>query len=319
LSIQFGTLSKIENIRDYWKHEARDFTNWLATPENLQRLADAIGCGALNLMATEAEAGDFRIDIVAQASDRDETVIIENQLERTDHDHFGKIMTYAAARDARTIVWIAKDFRDEHKLALEWLNRQNQAKAVPVAYFGIEIELWRIDQSAPAPRFNVVVQPNEYAKRVAEASEAAELSDTKRLQFDFWAAFRAFCESSAVPYSLPKPAPQHWYTLRVGRSGFDVGLTVNTRLKRIGCELYISGEKPKESFDRLLEQRSSIEASLGTSEIEWQRLDHGHASRIVEYHDGDIADRNSWHALFAWMKDRVEAYRSVFGPLVIRL
>lgn len=316
MSTQFGTLRKVENLRDYWKHEARDFTSWLADPENLQRLADAIGCGALDLIATEAEAGDFRIDIVAQASDRDETVIIENQLERTDHDHFGKIMTYAAARDARTIVWIAKEFRDEHRLALEWLNRQNQAMIAPVAYFGVEIELWCIDQSAPAPRFNVVVQPNEYAKRVSESGDAMELSATKRLQYDFWSAFREFCESSGVRYSLPKPAAQHWYTLRVGKSGFDVGLTVNTRSKRVACELYLSGENPKGSFDALQEQRSSIEASLGTSEIEWQRLDHRHASRIVEYRDGDISDRNSWQGLFGWMKDRVEAFRSVFGPLV---
>lgn len=314
----FGKLNKVTNLRDYWEHEAHDFTRWLAHPDNLRALADALGIGDLEPIQVEANAGDFRIDIVARITDRDETVIIENQLEKTDHDHLGKLLTYSAARGATTMIWIAKEFREEHQLALEWLNKQNQSAEKPVSYFAVEIELWRINDSQPAPRFNVVVQPNEYAKSLSETGEPQEVSTTKRLQYDFWVAFKEYCESNAAAFSLKKPPAAHWYSISIGKSGYSIELTLNTKAHRIGCELYIHNSSTKEAFDALKQDRDAIERELKSS-LEWERLDHRQASRIIEYRPGDISKQDSWTELFSWLKERVEAFDRVFRRRIASL
>lgn len=152
-----GKLEKVE-LREAWVTEAGDFTPWLAQPENIQLLGETIGLEDLELAGQEQAVGPFRADIVCHATTDNSLVLIENQLERTDHNHLGQLMTYAAGLQAVTIIWVAAHFTDEHRAALDWLNDITDDT---FNFFGLEVELWKIGDSSPAPKFNVVSQPND--------------------------------------------------------------------------------------------------------------------------------------------------------------
>lgn len=156
-------LGRIErgDLRDAWPHEASDFTPWLA--EHISELGDALSL-ELELQNQEAPVGSFSLDLLARVSGTDHTAIIENQLEPTNHDHLGKLLTYAGGYDANVIIWVAKDFRDEHRQALDWLNQRTDDDT---GFFGVVVEVWRIDGSRPAPHFNVVAAPNEWRREAA--------------------------------------------------------------------------------------------------------------------------------------------------------
>ena len=149
--MKLGKLQKVD-LRKAWNHEALDFTNWLAKDENLKLLGDEIEI-ELQLIQTEASVGKFNVDILAEEENTGRKIIIENQLETTDHSHLGQIITYASGYDAEIIIWIVKDVRDEHKQAIDWLNEHTDSK---IGFFLIVIELWQIGDSLPAPKLNVV-------------------------------------------------------------------------------------------------------------------------------------------------------------------
>ena len=169
---QLGRLEKIKNIRDIWDTEDRDFTPWLAEENNIALLGDAIGL-SLEVEAQEKAVGPFRADILCKDTADDSWVLIENQLERTDHKHLGQLMTYASGLKAVTIVWLATKFTEEHRSSLDWLN---QITDDSFNFFGLEIELWKIDDSLIAPKFNVVSKPNDWSRSVVAASKSTELS-----------------------------------------------------------------------------------------------------------------------------------------------
>ena len=153
-----GTLERAANLRTYWPREERDFTPWLATSENLTLLAETFGIGERVLLQTAKKVGPFEADIYAKDGASGDIVVVENQLGRTDHGHLGKLLVYGSGLGAKTVVWIAAEFSDEYRNALDWLNETSQEG---VNYFGLEIELWRIGDSPAAPKFNLVCQPNE--------------------------------------------------------------------------------------------------------------------------------------------------------------
>ena len=183
-----GRLEKVD-LRDVWTSEASDFTPWLAREENLSVLADTLGL-ELELEAEEKAVGPFRADILCRDTGSNAWVLIENQLERTDHNHLGQLLTYASGLQAVTIIWIASRFTEEHRSTLDWLNRITDTG---FHFFGLEVELWRIGASSPAPKFNIVSKPNDWSRSVAQAARAmdeTELSETRILQRDYWAAFQ---------------------------------------------------------------------------------------------------------------------------------
>ena len=137
-------------LRAIWPHEARDFTPWLA--ENLIFLAKPLNM-ELELEATEKRVGDFRADIVCRNRVNNSRVVIENQFEKSNHPHLGKVLTYAAGLDAATIIWIAEEFRKEHRDVLNWLNRSTHAVLL---FFGVELKVSQIADSPYAPEFTVV-------------------------------------------------------------------------------------------------------------------------------------------------------------------
>ena len=163
-------LSKLERVplREAWKHEANDFTPWLAEEDNLNTLADALGLPDLELVATEHWVGEFKLDILCTSGD--DQVIIENQLEKTNHTHLGQILTYAAGTGAKKVIWVAESFRPEHVAALDFLNQNTTEE---LSFFAVEVELWRIGDSPLAPKFEVVAKPNDWAKSGREQTRVA--------------------------------------------------------------------------------------------------------------------------------------------------
>lgn len=229
--MKLGKIKRINDLRSVWQHETKDFSKWLAQECNLQQLSDAIGIDIV-LEECESSVGSFNVDLYAIEESAERRIIIENQLEDTNHDHLGKLITYASGKGAEVIVWIVKRARDEHRQAIEWLN---QNTGVKIGFFLVEIELWQIDDSAIAPKFNVVERPNDWAKQM---KNVASLSETKQLQLNFWQQLSEYIksnESFAKEFSARKAQPQHWYDLSVGSSSYHVSLTVNTQKKTFRC------------------------------------------------------------------------------------
>lgn len=288
-----GRITRIEDLRSIWPHEARDFSKWLAKEENLTLLSDEIGIDIV-LEELESAVGDFSVDLYAREEGSSRRIIIENQLEDTNHDHLGKIITYASGKGAEVIVWIVKHARDEHRQAIEWLNQHTDEN---IGFFLVEIELWRINDSVPAPKFNIVERPNDWAKTV---KAAGGLSETKKLQYEFWQAFCQYAFGKAdfaQQFSRRKALPQHWYDLSIGSSACHVGLTVNTVKKTIGAEIYIDDDKAL--FEKYKSRKQEIEAELNT-ELIWRVA--AKACRILAVNKGiDLQCREKWPEYFEWL------------------
>lgn len=309
----FGRLADVP-VRDYWRDEAKDFTPWLAQEENMKLLADTIEMELEPPFKVEEPVGPFRADIVAKEGDG--IVIIENQLSPTDHKHLGQLMVYATNRQAKAVVWIATKISDEYRKVLDWLNDNTPES---IAFYGLEVELWRIGDSLPAPRFNVVCEPNELTKiERGGGGVASEPTETKLLQREFWQALREQGEADPGPLSFRKPRPQHWYDLAVGRSGFHISLNARTMAKEVSCELYIAGRVGADlAFELLEEQKDEIEAKLGP--LEWKPLPGKGACRIVQRKEAEIEDREGWPELIGWLLERAKAFHAVFSPVVTSL
>lgn len=261
----------------------------------------------IELIQTEAGVGDFNADIVAKEVMNDRKIIIENQLERTDHDHLGKIITYAAGIDAEFIVWIVREVRAEHHQAVDWLNEHTDKN---INFFLLRMELWQIADSPPAPKFHVISQPNNWTKAVRNSVAEAELSETKLLQLEFWNGFKEFCETNEANFRLRATNPQHWYDISIGVSFAHIALTINTQRKEIACELYIPDSK--ELYYFLADSRQEIEESLGDS-LDWMELPEKKACRIKLSTEGDITVRDNWPACFDWLSQKAEKFISVLG------
>jgi hypothetical protein len=310
-SINLGTLSRVP-LRTAWQHEANQFTPWLSQADNLNALADALGLSELVCVATEHWVGDFKLDILC--TDGDDQVIIENQLEETDHKHLGQILAYAAGVGAKKVIWVADSFRPEHASALEFLNDNTTDE---LAFFGVRVELWRIGDSPLAPKFEVTVKPNNWAKagRV-QARAATDASPTKQLQQRFWMALIEHLASNAPQIRPQKPRPQHWLNNSIGRSGFGLNITANTRDERLGVELWMPGVTAKQHFSRLKEQQNEIEDKLGFK-LDWQELPDSMACRIATwYPQASIEDESRWHDYLEWLTQRLVKMDQVLRPIV---
>ena len=211
--MKLGKIRKID-LRDVWASESSDFTPWLAKEENIAMLGDAIGMD-LEVESQEKSVGPFRADILAKDLATNHYVLIENQLELTNHNHLGQIMTYAAGLDAFSIVWIAKAFTEEHRAALDWLNRITDEN---INFFGIEVEVIQIGDSLPAPQFNFVAKQNDWTKSVKSSASSGELTETKVKQQEYWTEFSDYVLKIGSPFKVQKPAPQHWTIIAMGRS-----------------------------------------------------------------------------------------------------
>lgn len=301
--MKLGKLQKVD-LRKAWKHEALDFTNWLAKDENLGLLSDEIGIG-LQLIQTEASVGKFNVDILAEEENTERKVVIENQLEITDHNHLGQIITYASGYDAEIIIWIVKDVRDEHKQAIDWLNEHTDEK---INFFAIKMELWQIGDSQFAPKFHIISQPNDWVKAIKKSTNQSALTDTKLLQFDFWNKFKEYAQSNNSKLRLRKSSPQHWFDISYGSTESHIELTINSQKNEIACEIYIRDSK--DLFYELKKQKDKIEKELDIK-LEWMELEQKKASRIKISYNADINTKN-WNEYFEWLETTASKFQKVF-------
>jgi len=309
---RLGKLERVD-LRNYWKDEARDFTSWLAKEENLELLGEALGL-EIELQAMEANVGNFKADLVAKDIDSDRTVIIENQLDKSNHDHLRKIITYASGLNAQIVVWICENLTEEHRRAIDWLN---EIAGERTAFFALEIGLWRIDDSPVAPRLNVVCRPNEWAEAVRESTKE-EPTETKLLQLEFWSGLKDYMTNKETFLRLRKPAAKQRYSLSIGRSKFSESMTVDTQRNKLGCEIYLRGPKAKRAFTQLKGQQEEVELEIGT-QLEWRELPEGQDSRIVLSRDGDVRNRDEWENYFQWYHDYAEKFYRAFSQRMKQL
>lgn len=308
-------LSKLKKVdlREAWKHEASDFTKWLAEEENLRLLSEEIGID-ISLIQTEASVGNFSLDLLAEEENTGRKIVIENQLETTDHDHLGKIITYASGFDAEIVIWIVKDVRDEHKQAIDWLNEHTDEK---INLFAIRMELWQIEDSPYAPKFYIVSKPNDWAKAVKKSGgKQSELSDRKLMQLDFWTHFNEYASEHQSSLRLHKPYPQHWYDIAIGNQNCYLSLTLDVGNEQIRCELYIPNSKPL--FHALSDRKGAIEAKL-PYDLDWMELEGKKASRVRAVHSIDVGDSQNWEASFAWLVDTAQKFQVAFTDQLKRM
>lgn len=312
-----GRLQKVE-LREAWSSESSDFTPWLAQEENLSLLGDAIGI-ELELESQEKDVGPFRADILCKDTATDNWVLIENQLERTDHSHLGQLLTYAAGLNAVTIVWIAERFTEEHRATLDWLNERTDEK---INLFGLEVELWRIGESPIAPKFNIISQPNDWSRTVQQAAAGSgEVSVHKQLQLRFWTAFRQYMEAHKSFVRCQKPLPQHWTNHAIGRSGIHLTSIVsiwnsetNSKGPEIRAELYLDGPSAKQEFASLEKQKENIEKALGFP-LTWHTVENKAACRLYTRQNADFLNESLWPQQFDWLRQRLETMQKVFAPI----
>ncbi|MGY6772410.1 MULTISPECIES: DUF4268 domain-containing protein [Gallibacterium] len=303
--LKLGKLEEVD-IRELWKHEQYDFSEWLAKEENIEMLSNKVGL-TLTDINKEVFVGSYRCDLVAKDETTEIKVIIENQLETTNHDHLGKIITYASGLDANVVIWIVKEAREEHRSAIEWLNNKT---TTDISFFLIEIRAFRIGDSLPAPQFVVVEKPNDFVKVTNVGVDNGELSKAQSERFNFWNKFNEIVASRNKPFNIRKATTDHWYNVALGTSEAHISITLVNKTNSIGIAVYINDNK--KLFNKLYSESESIQNELGFN-MDWQRLDDKKASRIIYYIDGlDFNNHKNYDELINKVIDKVIAIRDAF-------
>ena len=317
-SPQFGAIER-KPLRDFWPNEAADFTPWLKSEDNLSLLGEAIGLN-LELVGSEVPVGPYSADIVCLDVDDQRHVVIENQLEQSDHNHLGQLLTYAGGLgDVSTVVWIARDFTEEHRAALDWLNNSTTQD---VGFFGLAIEVWQIGDSLPAPRFTLVSKPNEWSKTKPQPG----LSSRQEMQLAYWTAFIKERVGSAFDKGFVRePKPQSSMLFTLGRTGVVLS-AVATRGDPYGVksedhirvEIVTRGANGEAIYDQIKVRQVEIESKLGTDLI-WAGPVGGLQSRIYVSKDADATDHDDWPDQHRWLLAWLQKFDDVFRPIVQNL
>ena len=303
--LKLGRIKKID-LREVWPNEAKDFTPWLSE-QGLDELGDALGL-ELELRSREAPVGSFALDMLCRELGANRTVIIENQLGPTDHDHLGKLLTYAGGSNANVIVWIAEDFRDEHRQALELLN---QRTGEDTEFFGVVIELWKIGDSHPAPHFKMVVTPNEWTSTIKRVESELNLRYLEFFQelIDLLRDLGFTNAQKAQPFNFyPFYAGFVQYVARLTRTEAKVEINIGSKDR----------DWNKILFDKLIKHRDHIESELSES-LEWKRLDKQISSKVEVSRQGGIDDLEKLEETRAWMIEKLMDFKRVFGPMLDEL
>ena len=301
-------LTKV-SLREAWPHEAADFTPWLAKPENLELLGDAIGM-KLELEAEEKSVGPFRADIVCRDLVRGAFVLIENQLECTDHSHLGQLLTYAAGLEVTTIVWIAKSFTDEHRAAIDWLNNKTPSD---ISLFGLEIELWRIGDSAMAPKFNIVCQPNDWSRSVTASIHNSEL---RQFCTEYWSGVLFALQEMGMNQVNSRPAGKQDMTFDVGWNEFVLKAYFSRVKKKLGVWVGCRGPDGSSNFELLKRSSKEIEAALDGS-LDWSVGKSKNTGSCVFYISGyDANDRADWVKQHQLIAGKLRSLYCAVNPLI---
>ena len=301
-------LSILEEIKDLctiWPHEALDFTPWLADDENISLLADAVGLD-ISVDETESSVGDFNVDIYATETGTDRKIIIENQLEDTNHDHLGKLITYASGKSADIIIWVVKHAREEHKAAIEWLNNHTDDK---IGFFLCEIKLYRIGDSEPAVKFEVIEKPNDWTK---EIKQSESINQRQQQILDYWSSFNEYAFKNhdfAKAFNQRKPSIHHWMNFSIGSSDCHISVSqIHTRDELV-VELYIREDKAL--YNMLYGHKDDVEQTAGFP-LDWRELPEKKASRILVTKNAALPDQSKWTEQFDWIMDTMLKMKRAF-------
>lgn len=309
--VKIGKIETVE-IRKVWKMET-DFSDWLAHEDQLEYLGEAIGIQLIDAKREEA-VGDFSADIVAIEDGTDRKVIIENQYDRTNHDHLGKLITYASGTGAKTIVWIVEDAREEHRSAIRWLNEVSDED---VGFFLVKISVIKIGTSDPAPQFEVLERPNDWTRSVRNGNNGRHgaSSSTQEKQLAFFNEFLDYAMERtdfAALFRRVKAKPQHWLNLPMGSGNYHMSLTAITDKKhgvRVGVEVYIGNDK--EQYHIFESHKEEIESELGEN-LDWMELPTKKASRILLISKINWLDELKRKDCCKWLTDAAIKFRNVF-------
>ena len=295
--------------RQKWINEARDFTPWLSN--NIEELGSALGL-ELEVENIEVAVGPYSADILAKDTGTGQYVVIENQLEKTNHDHLGKSITYASVLDASTIIWVATDFTPEHKKAVDWLNDHTSDN---ISIYGVQLELWQIDNSRAAVKFNVVCKPNDAVMRVARAIATDELTESKRFQFEFWTKFRdKLAVTRAIP-SLQTPRPQYWFDVTLGKSNIHLSNTCNTDQNTVGIRVYIGSRIVDTMLPYLESRKAEIETELGEV-LTWNPNPDNRDKVITLTKTTDFRNEKQVDEALDWLVQKTIHFRTVFAKII---
>lgn len=296
LYMELGKLEKIE-LREVWRHEALDFTRWLARKENIALLSKEIGID-IEVIETEMSVGRYNVDIYARDTESNKKIVIENQLENTNHDHLGKMLVYAAGLDADIAIWIVKDVNEEHRQAIEWLNDNSFEK---INIFLVKVELWQIDNSPIAPKFQVICEPNNWAKVLKQQSKE-NVSDLELKQMEYWQGFVDYAKSKDKTYISQRPSIYNWYVIRIGSSDYKIKLVHSVNSDMIRCQLEIFND---EIYKKLEQYRTEIDNKING--LEWEYLEDRKVNRI-SCNNSSKDNASS----YVWLLDMVDRFKEVF-------
>ena len=312
-----GILKEIKDLREVWPHEALDFTPWLANEENISLLADAVGLD-ITVDEVESSVGEFSVDIFASETGTDRKIIIENQLEETNHTHLGQIITYASGKSADIIIWVVKKAREQHKAAIEWLNNHTDDN---IGFFLCEIKLYRIGDSDPAVKFEIIEKPNDWTKEIKKASATSNATEEARLEY--WTAFNDYAfdgthKAFAREFKKRKPSKDHWMSMSIGTSACHLSILRLQQDERVGVELSIDGKTQDENkalFNKLIAHKSDIESAIGFS-LDWRELPEKKASRILILKDANLTEQSEWPVQFDWIIDAMVKMKKAFKEFI---
>lgn len=298
------------DIRELWKHEQYDFSEWLSKKENIENLNDILGLTLVDI-SKETYVGSYRCDLFAKDETTGIKVIIENQLEMSNHDHLGKIITYASGLDAKVVVWIVKEAREEHRSAIEWLNNNTNSN---INFFLIEIHAYKIGNSDNAPMFQVIEQPNDFIKSNKSINSNDTMNKSQSQRLEFWNQFNNVLVERGKPFNVRKATTDHWYNVAIGTSDAHIDITLVNKDSVIGVELYITDNK--EFFDKLYQRKDEIENDLGFK-LDWRRLNNSKASRIVTFIKGlNFDDHSNYNELINKTIDLAVLMRDTFKKYI---
>ena len=304
-----GSLGRLEPLepRQVWPHEARDFTPWLL--DNDDALADVLGID-MELSAAEHPVGGYSLDLLGSDLTNNCVLMVENQLTQTDHGHLGQILTYAAGTEAKTVIWMATSFREEHRQALDFLNDLAAGEA---RFFGVEITVVRIGESEPAPLFRLRAQPNDWHSQVSTAARTtAQQAGKGPLYRSFWALFLKRVAASRPRWTrATKPQVTNWLSLPSpfkGLSYYSVSFAQGGKLR---SELYLDYQDADEVvrvYERLLAKKELIENVYGRP-LSWEDLPGRRACRICDYAPGDVTQEDEYDQYIEWFIDAQDRLR----------
>ena len=304
------TIGKLQRVplRDVWKHEAADFTTWLQ--DNIDVLNEVLDFSLTNVEREQA-AGDFNVDLVGENEDGG-AVVIENQLERSDHDHLGKVLTYLAALDAKGAVWIVSHPRPEHVKAITWLN-----EATSTPFYLVQVEAVSIEDSPPAPLFTVIVGPSEEAR--AAGATKKDLNERQIKRRAFWTLLLDRAKAKTRLHANISPGRYAWVGAGSGRRGLSFNYSVRQHECQVELYIDVGDQKTNESlFDELREKQAAIETAFGDA-LEWQRLESKRACRIRFQLKGGWRDEEDWPAVVDAQSDAMVRLSDALKPHIREL